>query len=235
MIDSLPFYVTVVFVLTTLLTIGLLFRSFRNVRPAGFASGLLTFVIPFWLIMSGLLATSGFYQEFQHFPPRVITFAVLPAYLLILIYFIFFRASFIEKLSLRTLTVLHVIRLPVELTLLWLFQFGWVPQIMTFEGRNFDVFSGLTAPIIVWFAFRRGRVNRPLLIGWNIAAIGLLANIVIIAVLSFPSPAQQFGSEQPNVGLTYFPFIWLPAIIVPTVLFAHLASLWKLTMNHAPD
>ena len=49
--------------------------------------------------------------------------------------------------------------------------------------------------------------------------LGLLANIVIIAVLSFPSPIQQFGFEQPNIGLAYFPFIWLPAIIVPIVLF----------------
>ena len=228
MIDSLPFYVTVVFVLTTLLTIGLLFRSFRNVRPAGFASKLLTFVVPFWMIMSGFLAIGGFYQQYQYFPPRVITFAVLPADLVILLYFIFYRANFIEKLSLKILTLLHIVRLPVELTLLWLFQFSYVPQIMTFEGRNFDVLSGLTAPIIFWIAFRGGRVNRPLLIGWNFITLGLLANIVITAVLSFPSPMQVFGIEQPNVGLTYFPFIWLPAIIVPTVFFAHLAALWIL-------
>lgn len=228
MIDTLPLFVTVVFVLTTLLTVGFLFRSFRNVRPAGLASGLLTFAIPFWMIMSGLLAMSGFYQQFQSFPPRVIIFAVLPSYLFILVFLIFFRATFIEKLSLKTLTLLHLVRIPVELTLLWLFQFGLVPQIMTFEGRNFDILSGLTAPIVYWLAFRVGKVNRRLLIGWNLFALVLLGNIVITAALSFPSPMQKFGFEQPNVGLTYFPFIWLPAIIVPTVLFAHLSSLWKL-------
>lgn len=231
MIDSLPFYVTVVFVLTTLLTIGLLFRSFRDVRLAAFASGLLTFLVPFWMIMTGLLAMSGFYQQFQFVPPRVVTFGVLPAELLIVIYFIFFRTNFIEKLSLKTLTLLHVVRIPVELVLLWLFQFGWIPQIMTFEGRNFDILSGLTAPLIFWFAFRGQSINRPLLIAWNLIALGLLANIVLTAALSFPSPMQQVGFEQPNVGVTYFPFIWLPTIIVPTVLFAHVVSLWKLFMN----
>src|SRR6476660_819307 len=176
MIDSLPFYVTIVFVLTTLLTIGFLFRSFPRVRKTGLASGLLTFLIPFWLILSGLLAMSGFYQQFQNFPPRVITTAVLPADLLIVFYFIVFRTSFIDKLSLKTLTLLHVVRIPVELTLLWLFQFGLVPQVMTFEGWNFDILSGLTAPIVYLLAFRRGRLDRRLLIVWNVVALGLLAN-----------------------------------------------------------
>ena len=233
MIDSLPFYVTVVFVLTTLLTIGLLFRAFRDIRPAGFPSGLLTFLIPFWMIITGLLAMSGFYQQFQFVPPRVATFAILPANILILLYFIFFRTTFIEKLSLKTLTLLHIIRVPVELVLLWLFQYGMVPQIMTFEGRNFDVLSGLSAPVIYWLAFRGGTTNRPLIIGWNIVALGLLVNIVVTAILSFPSPMQRFGFEQPNIGITFFPFIWLAAIIVPIVLFAHLASLWKLLVRRA--
>jgi hypothetical protein len=231
MIDSLPFYVTVAFVLTTLLTVGFLFRSFRDIRPAGFATGLLTFLIPFWMIMTGLLATGGFYQHFEYSPPRAVTFGFLPAGLLIALYFIFFRRSFIDKLSLKVLTLLHVVRIPVELVLLALFEHGLVPQAMTFEGRNFDILSGLSAPLIYWLAFRGGPVNRLLLIGWNVVTLALLANIVITAVLSFPSPMQTVGIEQPNVGITYFPFIWLAAVIVPIVLFAHLAALWKLYVN----
>jgi hypothetical protein len=129
---------------------------------------------------------------------------------------------------LRTLTALHIIRVPVELTLLWLFQAGLEPQAMTFEGSNFDILSGLTAPIVAWLAFRGGRANRTILIVWNLAALGLLANIVIVAMLSVPSPIQRFGFDHPNVGVSYVPFIWLPAIIVPLVLFSHLAALWKL-------
>lgn len=37
-----------------------------------------------------------------------------------------------------------------------------------------------------------------------------------------------FGFEQPNRAILYFPFIWLPAIVVPTVFIAHLLSLWQL-------
>jgi hypothetical protein len=231
MIGSLPFYVTAVFVLTALLTIGFLFRAFRDVRPPGPGSHLMTFVVPFWMVVTALLSTGDFYRQFDGSPPRVFSFGVLPALVLIAVYFVFFRAGFVERLSIRTLTLLHVIRVPVEIVLLWLFQYGLIPQAMTFEGRNFDILSGITAPFVFWLGFRGGHLNRPLLIGWNLLALALLANIVITAFLSFPSPTQRFGFEQPNVGVTYFPFIWLPAIIVPVVLFAHLAALWKLLRN----
>ena len=99
---------------------------------------------------------------------------------------------------------------------------------MTFEGRNFDILSGISALIVYFLAFRNGRTNRTLLIVWNLAALALLANIVTIAVLAFPSPFQMTGLGQPNIGVTYFPFIWLPSILVPIVFFCHVASLLKL-------
>jgi hypothetical protein len=225
---DLPFYVTAVFVLTTLLTIGFLFYSFRGIKPPGIPSQIPSFLLPFWLIVTGFLAINGTYAQFGAFPPKVFLLGVLPAVATILVYFLFFRTSFIERLSLKALTWLHVVRIPVEFVLLWLFQHGLVPQIMTFEGRGFDILSGLTAPIVALLAFRGNKINRVLLIAWNLVALGLLANIVIIALLSFPSPVQRFGFEQPNIGVAYFPFIWLPAIIVPVVLFSHLAALWKL-------
>jgi len=49
-----------------------------------------------------------------------------------------------------------------------------------------------------------------------------------IAIPAFPSSFQMVSLDQPNVGVTYFPFVWLPAVIVPIVFFCHAASLWKL-------
>jgi hypothetical protein len=102
---------------------------------------------------------------------------------------------------------------------------------MTFEGRNFDILSGLSAPIIYFFAFRNGQVNRNLLIVWNIGALCLLTNIVTIAVLAFPSRFQMIGFDHPNIGVTYFPFVWLPSVVVPIVFFCHVASLYKLLVS----
>jgi len=228
MTENLPSYVSIAFILTTFLTVGFLFYAFRQTVSDTTAAKILLGLIPLWLIFQAALASSEFYLRVDAFPPRLPFFAVIPALVLIILLFIFARKDFISQLPLKTLTLLHVIRIPVEIVLLWLFQNGQVPQLMTFEGRNFDILSGLTAPIITWLAFRNGKTNRPLLIAWNIFALLLLINIVANAVLSIPSPFQQLAFEQPNRAVLYFPFVWLPAVVVPIVLFCHLASFWQL-------
>lgn len=227
MIEGLPLYISLVLFGTTLVTVWFLFFAARKAGDGTTPYRILTLTIPLWMMATGYLATTDFYRYSAAIPPRVAAFGVLPAVLLIAIYFVVFR-RFVASLSLTALTLIHVVRIPVELVLFWLFQNGQVPVLMTFEGWNFDILSGISAPVIYWIAFTGGRVNRSLLIFWNLAALGLLINIVTIAVLSFQTPFQRLAFDQPNVGVTYLPFIWLPAIIVPIVLFAHLAALYQL-------
>lgn len=226
--DALPSYVSIVFVLTTLLTIGFLISAVRRTRREKLPQKLIIFLTPFWLLVTAILSLAGFYQKFDAIPPRILIFGALPALALLSVCAFLSRKDFLDRLSLRTLTLLHVVRIPVELVLLGLYQASLVPRQMTFEGWNFDIISGLSAPIVYWLAFRGEKINRSLLVGWNVVALLLLVNIVTIAVLSFRSPIQQIAMQQPNVAVAYFPYIWLPAIIVPIVFFAHLASLTKL-------
>jgi hypothetical protein len=226
-IEGLPAYIPVVFVLTTLFTVGMFVYAILRAGTDSLAGRFLIAFVGFWLLIQSVLALNGFFQTFDVLPPRTFAFGPLPFFALTLIYLAFFR-KFLSHLPLTALTLIHVIRIPVELVLLWLYQNGLVPVEMTFEGRNFDILSGITAPVVYFLAFRGGKANRWLLIVWNLAALVLLTNIVTIAVLAFPSPFQIVGLDQPNVGVTYFPFVWLPAVIVPIVFFCHVASLWKL-------
>ncbi len=181
-----------------------------------------------WMVLQAAIALSGFYLDTTSLPPHM-ALAMGPP--LIAIAFLLARPAgrrWSVSLDLRVLTWLHVVRLPVEWGLHRLYLEGLVPQVMTFEGRNFDLFSGLTAPLLGWTAFGRNGVRRPLLIAWNVLCLGLLGMIVFHGVLSLPTPFQRFGFEQPNTGLLVFPFIWLPAVIVPAVLFAHLVALYRL-------
>jgi hypothetical protein len=227
MIENVPGYVSILFILTTFLTVGFLFYAIKQTVFDTFAAKIVITAAAFWLIFTAMLALGGFYLSVDGFPPRF-AFAPMPALLLIVILFIFFRRDFIDKLPLKILTLLQIVRIPVEIGLYWLFQNGMIPQIMTFEGRNFDILAGITAPFVFWLAFRQGKPNRPVLIAWNLVCLALVMNIVLTAIFSLPTSFQQFGLEQPNRAVLYFPYIWLPAIIVPIVLFAHLASLRQL-------
>ena len=185
------------------------------------------------MIFQAVLSIGGFFQDTSSCRHGSFSLVQVPALALIILYFISARGRFISNLPLRILTIIHVVRIPVELVLHWFYEGGMVPEVMTFHGTNFDIISGITAPVIYYFAFRAGSVNRPLLIVWNILAFCLVLNIVVTAVLCVPSPIQMLAFDQPNHAVLFFPYIWLPTIVVPIVFLCHAASLWQLLGNKA--
>ena len=52
--------------------------------------------------------------------------------------------------------------------------------------------------------------------------------ILVNGLLSSELPFQQFGFEQPNRGINFFPFVLLPATVVPIVIWTHLSDIIKL-------
>ena len=106
-----------------------------------------------------------------------------------------------------------------------------MPESMTFEGRNFDILSGLSAPFIAWLVFRKGIGGRKVLIAWNLICLLLVLQVVATGLLSVPSVFQQLSFDQPNVAVLHFPFVWLPGIIVPAVIFGHLLALRQLVFQ----
>lgn len=225
--ENVPAYVSTIFIVTTFATVAILLQAVKAVGLDKLPSRILLFLLPLWIVFQVILAIGGFYQELALTPPRIVLFGILPTLLLIAAYFVFFRDSFIDKLPLNLLTAIHVVRIPVELTLFWLFGAGLVPEIMTFEGVNFDIASGIIAIIVYFTAFRGQTANRPLIVGFNVIGLVLLAVIVTIAALSVPSPMQQMSFEQPNRAVLLFPYVFLPTIIVPIVFASHLAALYK--------
>ncbi|MFM6926615.1 MAG: hypothetical protein ACKOU7_14000 [Ferruginibacter sp.] len=187
-----------------------------------------------WIIFQGVLGLSGFYKITNTFPPRFVLLA-LPALLFIIILFITAQGRvYLDDLDTKALTILHFVRIPVELCLYWLFLYKAIPELMTFEGRNFDILAGLTAPVIYYAGYVKKKLNNTVMLLWNFVCLGLLLNIVIHAVLSAPSAFQQFAFDQPNIAIFYFPFVWLPCCVVPLVLLAHLVCIRRLILRK-PD
>ena len=228
MIEQVPACVSITFLITSFVTVAIFTSAVLRAEPRSFAAKVLLVILPAWMIFQAVLASGGFFLNSDAVTPRLFLFGPLPALVFIIVYFVVARESVIEKLPLAHLTLIHTIRIPVEIVLAWLFTAGMVPEVMTYHGTNFDILSGITAPIVYFIAFRGGRVNTKLLAAWNVFALVLLINIVTTAVLCVPSPIQKLAFDQPNIAILYFPYIWLPTVIVPIVLFCHLASFWKI-------
>lgn len=101
---------------------------------------------------------------------------------------------------------------------------------MSFEGRNFDILTGITAPIMAYLA-SRNTVPKLVLIVWNIVCLGLLINIVTIAIFSMPISFRHFMNEPSNTIVTQFPFSWLPTFLVPLAYMLHFLSLRQLVLK----
>jgi len=130
-------------------------------------------------------------------------------------------------LSLRALTQLQVFRVFVEVLLWLLFIQNLLPEQMTFEGRNWDILSGITALLAARFLL----TSKHWMAVWNILGLVLLINIVTIAILSMPTPIQVFNTEPANTIVTQFPFVFLPTFLVPLAYILHLMSLRKLLIK----
>ena len=114
-----------------------------------------------------------------------------------------------------------------------LFIENLLPVQMTFEGRNFDILAGFSAPIIAVLAVK-GNISRTAIIVWNVLCLVLLFNIVITAILSTPSPWRVFMNEPANYIVTYFPISWLPGILVPLAYYLHFFSLKQVVSEGLP-
>jgi hypothetical protein len=223
--ENLPTYIKLLFGLTVIGTIIWFYFATKS------KSFLLVAVS--WAILQSILGLSGIYQDTQIMPPRLMLFGIFPTLVFIAATFLTANGrKFIDNINLQTLTYFHSIRIPVEIVLTLLFHQGVVSVYMTFEGTNFDLFSGITAPIVGYFVFRTTNENKKLLLFWNIICLMLLLNVVITAIFAFPSAFQKLAFDQPNIAVLYFPFSLLPTIIVPTVLFGHLAAIRRLTKKN---
>lgn len=216
-------FLGLVFGLTTGLAVWLFYRAARR-------SGRTLLVLLAWLLLQGAVGLSGFYTVTNTLPPRLALLLGPPLLLVAVLFGTGAGRRYLDGLRLENLTLLHVVRIPVEMVLFGLYLHQALPKLMTFEGRNWDILLGLTAPAVYYFGFYKKRLGRAGLLWWNVIGVVSLLNIVTNALLSVPTPLQRFGFEQPNVAILHFPFVWLPGCVVPVVLLAHLVAIRQLVV-----
>lgn len=96
-----------------------------------------------------------------------------------------------------------------------------MPPHMAFSGQNFDILTGIFA-LLVAGIWQLGVRSQAMVWIWNILGFILLLNVIGLALLSMPTPLQQIFSDPPNIWITFFPFTYLPTVLVAFALFGHL-------------
>lgn len=183
-----------------------------------------------WLTFTGFVADNGLLNDFSSFPPKLMPVILLPPLILILV-LTFSKA--LTKLLLQVpivwLIYFQVFRVVVELLIWGLHKQGLAPVQMSFEGLNYDIWVGLTAPLVAYL-YQKRKISVTGLKVWNVCGILILLNILVIAVLSMPTPMQVFMNDPANTIVATFPVVWLPALLVPLAYGMHALSLRQLRL-----
>jgi len=187
--------------------------------------------VTLWMIFISVLSWKKIFLDFSSLPPKIFIVLFVP-----LAVTIFFTASKrLNKILLsipeQWLIYIQSFRIAVEILLWMLLIEKLLPVQMSFEGRNFDIIAGLTAPVIAYFCYTKKKWSSTVALIWNFIGMALLLNIVVIAILSMPTPLRVFINEPANTIVAYFPIIFLPGILVPVAYSMHLFSIKQILLK----
>jgi hypothetical protein len=165
-------------------------------------------------------AQTGILRQWDRQPPLFAVLVLAIVAIALTIAFSRFGGRLATFLPLWSLVAVQGFRLPLELAMHRMYERGIMPVQMSYSGRNFDIITGVTAIVVAALVWS-GRAGRGLAMAWNVLGLALLANVLVVAIVSTPA-LQFFGPERVNVWVTYPPFVWLPAVMVLAALAGHL-------------
>ncbi len=177
-----------------------------------------------WMAATWGVAASGGLLQFDRRPPPF--FMLMPAVLSVGLAIALspLGTRLVRGLPLAVLIGFQSFRFPLELLMHRAATEGVMPPQMSYSGRNFDIVSGVSGAIVALLIWR-GVAGQSLAAIWNVAGATLLANILVVAVISTPVFAA-FGSHQLNTWVAYPPFVWLPTVFVVLAIAGHVL-VWR--------
>lgn len=178
--------------------------------------------------LSAALALSGWLSRFDFFPPPMAM--MIASFLLISIGAgVSSFGNACTELSYLSLIAFQSFRLPLELLMNRAGRLGIMLPELSFSGYNFDIVTGFGA-LAIALAFVAGKnVDRRILWAWNIW--GLLCLVIILFIAVAGSPIFRFFGDDPrhlNTWVLFFPYVWLPIILVTLAIFGHVVLTRKL-------
>lgn len=178
------------------------------------------------LVLQGWVANQLWLTNFNAFPPPFTLFFLYIWIFPLALGLSRFGREIAERSSFRFLIGFHAFRILAEATIHFGWEEGFAPIQLSLHGYNFDILTGVGACIfLIW---PKAATHRSWIWAWNVLGIAALLNIGFIAMTSMPTPLRLFMSEPDNRWVAYFPYIFLPGILVVAAVFGHVLITRKL-------
>lgn len=223
-------FLFLVAIMYSLLVMGITFAINKIPNASKMPVYLIRGILGAFLLITGLMAMQGWFLAWDTIPPRI-AMAIVPGFvMLITLAFHPVVRPWLKETPQSWLIFPQAFRIIVEFQLHSLSDYPVLPKLMTWEGANFDIVTGVTALFVGAYVRKAEKAGnaaktKKLVIAWNIMGLLLLTNVVTRGLLSAPTFMRLIVVEPPNTAIGYFPFVWLPCFLVP---FAYLFHIWSL-------
>ena len=134
-----------------------------------------------WAVLLTVLSYNGFFNDFSKLPPRPALALLLPLPFVLGFAFSKTGTQLLQQVPPQWLVFMQSFRIFVEVLIWFAFLAGKLPVQMSFEGRNYDVLTGILALPAGYLLLKKKNYSTAIVIAFNIAGILLLLNIIIIA------------------------------------------------------
>jgi hypothetical protein len=153
----------------------------------------------------------------------------IPALLLALV---LWRAGWlqaaVQALSPSAIPWLQTLRIGGGLTLFAAWASGFAPWGWVAAAGTGDILVGLGAAAVAALLGTGLAWSRSAAIAWNVFGLVDIAHTMVRGLLAAPGPQQRIFETPANLVPMVFPFIYLPAFIVPLTILLHILSLQQL-------
>lgn len=184
------------------------------------------------MVFSAVLAATGVLTRTDIMPPPMFVMIASVFVMAFVAGFSKFGTSMVSNVQLGALIGLQMFRLPLELVMHHASKVGVMPVALSYSGYNLDIITGIGAVIISALIAAKINVPRALLWVWNLIGICCLLAIAVIAVLASPR-VHAFGTEPQNLNtwVLFFPYVWLPVVLVTIAMISHIVITRKLCIK----
>lgn len=206
-----------------------LYKTISDTRIRNRRMGILVGFLLFWSVYLYILSSQQILFDFG-FPPRVPLFIFIPLIAVTTIFYFRNRDDEVLHNIPRSYPIYYqTFRIIVETLLVYTFYAGILTQKATFEGLNFDVIMGITAPFVAYFIYKEPMTNRLFAKAWNILGIFMVLFVAFIVAASFYFPSL-WNSETPTSSTQFveLPYLLVAGFLAPSAIFIHVVALMQL-------
>jgi len=181
------------------------------------------------MAVSDIAVWSGTLAQFNSFPPPMLIMIASVFMMSFAVELSPFGRAAAAELSFASLVGLQGFRFPLELVMHHAGNVGIMPVQLSYSGYNFDIVTGISA-LLIFALLKSGRsVSRSVLWAWNVW--GSLCLVVIATIAITTSPVIRLFGDEPrnlNTWVLYFPYVWLPVVLVTMAISSHIVITRKL-------